>query len=193
MYRAEPDPYRYPGSSILKNKAGLIGEVELEEFESAMTFARANEPLPSGRLSVSHYRAVHHHFFQDVYIWAGKYRTVRLTKGESTFCYPEHIAQEMQKLFSWLKAEQFLKQQSPSAFAEGAAHFISELNAIHPFREGNGRTQFTFLALLSEHGGHPLDLDRLDADAALDAMIRSFNGDETALRALIEGMIAQRE
>ena len=133
MYRAEPDPYCYPGSSILKNKAGLIGEVELEEFESAMTFARANEPLPSGRLSVSHYRAVHHHFFQDVYIWAGKYRTVRLTKGESTFCYPEHIAQEMQKLFSWLKAEQFLKQQSPSAFAEGAAHFISELNAIHPF------------------------------------------------------------
>jgi len=95
MYQAEPDPYCYPGSTILKNKADLRDEGALEEFESAMTFARAAEPLPAGRFSVSHYRAIHRHLFQDVYSWAGRFRTVRLTKGRSTFCYPEHVAREI--------------------------------------------------------------------------------------------------
>jgi cell filamentation protein len=54
MYEAESDPYCYPNSSVLKNKAGLTSEAELEEFEAAMTFARAEEPLPSGRLSATH-------------------------------------------------------------------------------------------------------------------------------------------
>ena len=190
MYQAEPDPYCYPGSTVLKNKADLRDEGALDEFESAMTFARASEPLPAGRFSVSHYRAVHRHLFQDVYSWAGKFRTVRLTKGTSTFCYPEHVTHEMQRLFSWLKEEHLLQDRTPSEFAAGAAHFLAELNAIHAFREGNGRTQFTFLALLAEHAGYPLDLDRLDAAVALDAMIQSFTGEEQALRVLLEGLIS---
>lgn len=189
MYRAGRDPYRFPNSTVLKNKAGLTDPAALEEFESAMTFARAEEPLPAGRFSVSHYQAVHRHLFQDVYSWAGKFRTVRIAKSTSTFCYPEHIAREMQRLFAWLKQEQFLKERAPSGFAAGAAHFLAELNAIHAFREGNGRTQFTFLALLAQHAGHPLDLDRLDARAALEAMIESFKGDEEPLGALIQGLI----
>jgi cell filamentation protein len=67
MYQAETDPYCYPNSSVLKNKAGLTNQAALEEYETAMTFARSLEPLPPGRFSVSHYRAVHHHLFQDVY------------------------------------------------------------------------------------------------------------------------------
>ncbi len=190
MYQAEPDPYCYPCSTVLKNRADLRDEGALDEFEGAMTFARASEPLPAGRFSVSHYRAVHRHLFQDVYSWAGRFRTVRLTKGTSTFCYPEHIAREMQRLFSWLKKEHLLHDRTAATFAAGAAHFLAELNAIHPFREGNGRTQFTFLALLAEHAGHPLDLDRLNADTALDAMMQSFTGEEQPLRVLIEGLVS---
>lgn len=189
MYQAERDPYCYPDSTTLKNKAGLTDPDALEEFESAMTFARAEEPLPVGRFSASHYRAIHHHLFQDVYAWAGKLRTVRIIKGTSTFCYPEHIAREMQRVFGWLKAERFLNDRTAAEFAVGAAHFLAELNAIHPFREGNGRTQFTFLALLAQHAGHPLNMDRLDADAALDAMIESFQGNEEPLRALVASLI----
>jgi cell filamentation protein len=147
MYQAEPDPYCYPNSSVLKNRAHLRSQAELDEFEAAMTFARAEEPLPAGRSSITHYKAIHHHLFQDVYSWAGKYRTVRLTKGASTFCYPEHIAREMKRIFSWLKNERHLKQRSAGEFFAGAAHFLAELNAVHPFREGNGRAQLTFLAL----------------------------------------------
>jgi cell filamentation protein len=59
----------------------------LAEFEAVSTVQRADEPLPVGRLSVRHYRAIHHHLFQDVYAWAGKFRTVRLGKERSAFCY----------------------------------------------------------------------------------------------------------
>ena len=67
MYQAEPDPYCYSNSDVLKNKAGHTDPAALEVFETAMTFARADEPLPLDRLSVRHYCAVHHHLFQDVY------------------------------------------------------------------------------------------------------------------------------
>ena len=61
--------------------------------------------------------------------------------------------------------------------------------SIHPFREGNGRTQLTFLSMLTSDAGHPLDLDKLDTNAALDAMIQSFSSNEKPLRALIQGLI----
>lgn len=186
MYQADPDPYCYPNSSVLKNKAGLATEVELEEFETAMTFARSEEPLARGRLSSSHYRKIHLHLFQDVYTWAGKDRTVRLSKGDSTFCYPEHIAAEMKRVFAWLKQQRFLTGQSLPDVARNAAHFLAELNAIHPFREGNGRTQLTFLALLADQAGHPLDLDKLDPEVTVAAMIKSFNGNEKPLAVLIQ-------
>ena len=189
MYQVEPDPYCYPDSAVLKNKAGLETAEALEAFETAMTFARSEEPLPRGRLSASHYRAVHHHLFQDVYAWAGTFRTVRLAKSTSAFCYPENIAGEMAALFAWLRREEFLRRRSAGEFAKGAAHFLSELNAIHPFREGNGRTQLTFLALLADRAGHPLDLDRLDPQATLDAMIASFKGDERPLVLVIKRLV----
>lgn len=188
MYQAEPDPYCYPNSSVLKNKAGLTSEAALEAFETAMTFARSEEPLPSGRLSATHYRAIHHHLFQDVYAWAGKYRTVRLSKGASMFCYPEHIAAEMTRLFTGLSQSNFLKNRTRTEFAIGAAHFLAVLNAIHPFREGNGRTQLTFVALLADQAEHPLDFARLDPEATLKAMIASFDGDEAPLTKLIEDL-----
>ena len=189
MYQAVPDPYCYPNSSVLKNKADLTSPEALERFETAMTFARSEEPLPRGRLSVHHYCAVHHHLFQDVYTWAGNFRSVRLSKDASTFCYPEYIATEMRRLFTRLKLELHLKDRSREDFTRGAAHFLAELNAIHPFREGNGRTQLTFLNVIAYQAGHPLDYDRLHPNVMLDAMIASFRGNETALIAALDALL----
>lgn len=191
MYEAEQDPYCYPDSDVLKNKAGLRKPDALERFETAMTFKRADEPLPSGRLSATHYRNIHHHLFQDVYNWAGQYRTVRMSKGGNSFCYPEHISAEMTKLFQELRNQGFLKELPRADFVKQASHFIAELNAIHPFREGNGRTQLTLLALLSDHAEHPIDLDRLDPDQTLQAMIASFHGREQPLRAWLSELIPE--
>ena len=85
MYDATPDPYCYPGTSVLKNIPGIRNQAELDRFETAITAQRGEEPLPLGRFGVSHYRAIHHHLFQDVYPWAGRLRTLRIAKGESVF------------------------------------------------------------------------------------------------------------
>jgi cell filamentation protein len=75
----------------------------------------------------------HLHLFQDVYAWAGTIRTVRISKGTSTFCYPAHIERELQRVFSDLRADGYFQQLDASTFAGKAAHLLAELNAIHPF------------------------------------------------------------
>lgn len=76
MYGAIDDPYCYPGTTVLKNKLGLTKQADLDEFEAEISLQRSAEPLPEGKLSYFHYRAIHRHLFQDVYAWAGKPRTV---------------------------------------------------------------------------------------------------------------------
>ena len=190
-YAAIPDPYYYRGTRVLKNIPGIRNAAALKRFETAITAQRSDEPLPMGRFSVRHYKAIHRHLFQDVYRWAGRVRTVRITKGMSTFCYPEHISNELKRVFGWLKRQRFLRGRSPQDFASGAAHFLAELNAAHPFRDGNGRVQLVFLTRLAQEAGHPLVISRLRRRAFLAAMILSFHGDERALATEIGRLIAR--
>ncbi|MDR3526080.1 MAG: Fic family protein [Rhizomicrobium sp.] len=140
-------------------------------------------------MSVRHYQAIHHHLFQDIYAWAGRFRTVRIGKSGSAFCYPENIAVEMAALFADLKKRKFFDGLSANEFAKEAAQFLSTLNAIHPFREGNGRTQTAFIALVANHAGHPLNLEKLDPDAFMSAMIASFQKSDAALTKQIRRLI----
>jgi cell filamentation protein len=190
MYEAHADPYCYPGTCVLRNIPGFRDQATLDTFEIDITTQRAEELLPIGRLSVRHCQAIHRHLFQDVYTWAGRFRTVRMAKGASVFCYPENIVREMKRVFAELKDAGFLEGLTVAAFATGAAHFLADLNAIHPFREGNGRTQLIFLAAVAEHAGHRLDPTRLNREAYLAAIIRSFNGDESGLVAQLQRAIA---
>jgi cell filamentation protein len=189
MYEGGPDPYCYRGASVLKNRLGLRDQQKLDAFEALITAQRAEEPLPQGRLGYAHYKALHRHLFQDVYAWAGKPRTVRIAKGGNMFCYPEHIGGEMRSLFAGLSRDRFFSGLTRTEFARGAARFLAQLNAIHPFREGNGRTQLTYLTLLASHAGHPLALERLVPNVVLPAMIASFKGDEAPLASLIVALI----
>ena len=189
MYRAVDDPYCYLGTSVLRNRLDLRTQAELEAFEAFITTQRADEPLPRGRLSYSHYRAIHRHLFQDVYAWAGRIRTVRIAKQGSMFAYPEHIDREMRNLFERLAAERCFRNLDKATFAKKSAHFLAELNAVHPFREGNGRTQLTFLTLLAERAGHPLDLRRLRPVAVLRATVQSFGGREASLEKVVRNLI----
>src|SRR6266852_2552487 len=81
MYDAVSDSYCYPGTTVLKNRANLRTQVDLDLFEEEATAQRFTEPLPSGQLDVRHYCGIQRHLFQDVYTWAGTFRTVRISKG----------------------------------------------------------------------------------------------------------------
>jgi cell filamentation protein len=189
MYDAVNDPYCYKGTDVLKNRRNIENPKELREFELAMTTQRFDEPLPTGRFSVRHYCAIHHHLFQDVYTWAGKFRSVRISRGGSAFCYPENIAKEMRRLFADLRKKKFLRDLSQYDFSTQAAHFLAELNAIHAFRDVNGRTQLAFVAMLATHAGHPINLAGLRPAKFLKAMIASFSGNEKLLAAELAKLI----
>lgn len=185
MYKVDDDTYCYPGTTVLKNKLDIRRQELLDEFETDMTDLRAAEPLPSGNFGYNHYREIHRHLFQDVYDWAGAPRSVRISKGGSAFCYPEHIEAQANRLFGQLASAGHLQDLGKEEFAKQAAHFLAELNAIHPFREGNGRAQLTFLMLLAEQAGHPLNHERLEPKRVMDAMIASFGGDEAPLNDIL--------
>jgi cell filamentation protein len=192
MYEVPDDPYCYRGTSVLKNRRNLRSQVELEKFETLSVAQRFGEPLPRGRLGHAHYRRIHRHLFQDVYSWAGRIRRVRISKDGSMFCYPENIDREMRRVFGELEAENNLRDLVPEEFARNAAHVLAELNAIHPFREGNGRSLNAFLVVVASQAGHPLDISRLEPADMLGAMVASFNGDEEPLAKLILSIVRSR-
>ena len=188
-YDVFDDPYCYKGTDVLKNKARLRNAERLSDFELEMTTLRASDPLPAGRFDPKHYCAVHRYLFQDVYAWAGRYRTVRTSKGGNHFCFPEHIEREMARLFVRLHAPAFTGGASRREFVSAASDFLAELNVIHCFREGNGRSQLAFLALVGGRAGHRLQLDAIDDKAFLRAMITSFSGNTRALEKELSRLI----
>jgi cell filamentation protein len=188
-YSSFDDPYCYEGSGVLRNLREIRHADALEAFEVASVGLRAGEALPSGRFDPAHYRAIHHHLFQDVYDWAGQYRTVRIAREGAMFCYPEYIAGQMDQLFDGLQEAAFQPGAGQARFVPAASKWLAELNAIHPFREGNGRTQMTFLFLLADRADIPLNMMRIQPKQLLEAMVASFNGVLTPLEDAIDRLI----
>jgi cell filamentation protein len=189
-YEAGDDPAYYPGTEVLRNLLDLNTAAELETFEVEAVGERSLQPPPEGDFDPAHYQALHRHLFQDIYEWAGQYRTIRTAKGGSVFCYPENIEQEMAKQFARLEQPVFLPGSELDTFIAATAEFLGELNAIHPFREGNGRTQLYFVRLLGLRAGHPFRSEAVERDAFLRAMIDSYYGKTDALIDELERMLA---
>lgn len=159
------DPYVYPGTNVLKNLAEIRDSGSLQQFEAISTADRASElnfrPI-AGRFDVIHLQRIHRHIFQDVYSWAGAFRTIDIRKeGEFWFCRHEFIKESLDRLFNDLENENKLKSTTIQEFGLRAAFYLTELNAIHPFREGNGRTQREFIRELGLFVGFDIDWTRV--------------------------------
>lgn len=184
-YTADADPLWYPGTTVLQNLLDLQDQDELDEAETALFLLRADEALPAGNLDAAHYLSLHRHLFQDVYAWAGAIRAIRIGKGGNWFCYPENIGRELARAFEEYGDPDDVGKAPIEAFAVRTAHLLAEINAIHPFREGNGRTQLIFLTLLADNAGYDIRLEDIAPDRILTAMIASFHSDEVPLAELI--------
>ncbi|MCB0319282.1 MAG: Fic family protein [Bdellovibrionales bacterium] len=181
------DPYVYPGTDVLKNKFDLRTESQLVQVEYLITDLRTKAGLPKVSLNYDGFRALHRHLFQDIYAWAGEERTVDMQKGSSVFCRSSYISENMNTRFCVLKNENSLKGLSREDFAERAAEHISEINAVHPFREGNGRTQMLFLARLGQEAGYYINLEKLAErkERWLEASIAGMATDYSKMRELL--------
>jgi cell filamentation protein len=185
------DPYVYPGTDVLINKEDIRDRDDLEAFERVMS-ANRMEHLPQDiPITYGGYRQLHRYIFEPVYQWAGKARTVNIAKGGHMFCLVPHIAGQMEQRFNTIQAENGLKGLTREEFAARAAEHICEINAIHPFREGNGRTQRSFLGRLGEEAGYRIALERIQPRAWNNASIYSFQrGDHDSMCQVILGALA---
>jgi cell filamentation protein len=190
LYSADYDPLWLPGTTVLRNRLGITDQDTLDEVELALFLIRADEPLPAGKFDVAHYLSIHRHLFQDVYTWAGEIRSIRVGKAGNWFCYPEYIPGELARAFREYGDADKVAELPPDEFARQTAHLLAEINAVHPFREGNGRTQLTFLTLLAANAGYAVNDGVLDPAEVLSAMIESFGGREDRLAALILAYIS---
>ena len=183
------DPYVYPGTNTLRNLLEIEDHDRLQHFEAVSTAYRISElrlsPL-AGSFDTAHLQRIHHHIFQDVYSWAGQFRTVDIRKeGEFWFSRHEFIPQALAELFDKLKAENNLRKKGPHEFGARTGYYLTELNAIHPFREGNGRAQREFIRELGLHAQLSVDWTRATRDEMYSASIAGFRGDSHPMGDLI--------
>jgi len=176
---SDDDPYTYRGSTVLRNKLGITDAALLDYHEREIVAQRAAAGLPAGTFDLAHLCAIHRHLFQDIYPWAGKIRTVELAKDGHQFQFRRFIATGMADIHRRLVQLDFLRGLTAAAFADRAGEIIGDVNYVHPFRDGNGRTQLLYLEQLAEQAGHPLDLRLLDPARWLAAS-RSAHGGEYA-------------
>ncbi|MCB1529295.1 MAG: Fic family protein [Hyphomicrobiaceae bacterium] len=168
------DPYVYPGSTVLKNKLDIRDVEQLAAIERAITTAKFLSPPPALDVTADGYRSLHRYIFEDVYDWAGDYRSVNIAKGNSFFCAPQFIAKQMNERFDVIRADDRILSRDSGTFAESLAEHVSELNAIHPFREGNGRTLQIWLQQMADAAGVPFELTRVPPQGWINASITSF-------------------
>jgi cell filamentation protein len=184
------DPYTLPGGT-LRNLLGIQDRDALAQAEadiaSAVATVLVSRQIP-GSYDLTHLRRFHAALFGKIYDWAGELRTVEIAKGASAFCRVALIESYAADVFGRLAAEQWLRGRSQPAFTAGLVALYADLNALHPFREGNGRTGRAFLAQLARDAGWRLDWSGLGEDENAQASAKSFQGDDS----LLEAMLAPR-
>jgi cell filamentation protein len=190
------DPYIDPQSGILRNKFGLTDQESLDRVEANAVSVRSIllqlNPL-KGNFDSEHLKAIHSYLFRDVYEWAGQYRTIPLAKADyaeggrvTKFTPPQLIEAELGKVFDELAKEHFLEGLPRRECARKLAALFSEINRIHPFREGNGRAQRQFVRQLAESLGYKLHFEVVSKERLVQASILSANGDVAMMVRLMD-------
>jgi len=189
------DPYLYPGTDVLENVPGLRGSEQLAAFEAFNTAARIYELLQNpiaGEFGIAHLKAIHKHVFQDVFTWAGGFRTTLLGKAEYLgqppiwFTPPHLLAHEAARIFETLKRAHLLRGLHKVQFAHQAAGLLAEINKFHPFREGNGRTQRLFLHALARQAGYDLHFEVVSRERMVQASIEANAGNPGMMTRMFE-------
>ena len=187
------DTYVYPGTEVLRNKTDIRDQAALDAFEAdtcALRMLELVEQPIQGAFDLKHLCDIHGHLFQDVYDWAGQLRTVDISRGESRFANFALIENYLGNKLRGLATEKWLKGLDSEKFTARLAHYMAEINANHPFRDGNGRVQRIFCSQLAEQAGYFIDFEPVGQAEIYTAMIASFNGNEKPLVALLDRIAA---
>lgn len=169
--------YCYPDSEVLRNKHNITDKNELFEAEKELTAIRLKELQDSpikGKFDFKHLKAIHKYIFQDIYDWAGKERTVEIGKG-NLFCTTPCIQSYAESVFNKYYSQCYNAKDNFEDFIRAFADNYGDLNALHPFREGNGRTQREFARLVCLECGYDFNLSVATHSQMLEASKLSFD------------------
>ena len=169
----------YPGTSCLINKLDIRDEKTLGEYEAMVTTAKTaileQTPL-RGNFDFPHYKAIHRFLFEDLYAWAGQIRTVDMSKKTTVFAKADEIETLGDRAFSRLNRKCNFVGLAHGEFVESIVDFYNVINLLHPFREGNGRTQRIFFTQLIRNAGYDIHFADIDKDALMFATIQAAGG-----------------
>jgi cell filamentation protein len=194
------DPYIDQRSRCLRNLLGIKDVEELSKVETALVVNRCYElecasfdNTDDKEFDFEHLKDIHKHLFQDVYDWAGQVRHVDLSKGETRFLPHKLIERGAHSIFSELKHHNYLRGLDADTFSKNAAYYLGEINHIHPFREGNGRTQREFINQLAYHNGYQIEWKNVSQKQMIESSIEADKGNAEPLATLIHENLTDRE
>lgn len=189
------DRYVYPGTNILVNKFGLTDATALESIErtvSAKAIADMKAEGVTGRFDQPHLQDIHKRIFGDLYDWAGEFRDIQIWKGGTEFAAPEEIPDKIDALCAGIRAAGYFQRLDRAGTADALADVLADLNKIHPFREGNGRTQRAFVSQLALNAGYDLDFTKMSENDMRNASMAANRGNRNLMRYLFRGAMSEK-
>ena len=178
VYTTTQSIYCYPDSNVLKNKLNIRDNKLLKIAEEEITLIKQMELLKNpikGNFSKAHLMNIHKFIFEDIYSFAGKIRREQISKADTMFYPPNLINRELDKVFTKIKEKNMLKETDKEKVFDNLAYVMAELNVIHPFREGNGRSIREFIRLMAKRMGYDLNWGNVDKEELLEASILSVD------------------
>lgn len=182
----------YPGTSVLVNKLGIQNQAQLDENETLIVGVKSLQfelaPFPEP-LDFNYYKKLHRFLFDELYEWAGIVRSIDLSKQHTRFCPVSEIDSLAGRMFSRIEQMNFLCGLPREDFIAELTDFYSSVNYLHPFREGNGRTQRLYFRQLAQRAGYKLDFAAVDSGRMMIATIHAASGIEETLRNVFDEII----
>lgn len=182
----------YPDTTVLVNKLGIKNQEMLNVAELriviSMTMKMENE-LKFENVNFEFYKNLHKQLFGDLYEWAGTVRNINISKKGTVFCNADDIEKTGKLKFQRLGELNYLKKLNKSTFLDELSELYHDLNMLHPFREGNGRTLRLFITLLVRNAGYNLNFSECDSDLLMIATIKAAQGDLSLLREVFAKLI----
>jgi len=195
-YNKWADIYCYPNTNILINKFDIRNPNDLiiteREITSLKILEAEKNPI-NGMFGLKHLQNIHKFIFGDIYDWAGQIREGDfLIKGESIFCRAMFIESMADEIHKKLKNEKYLRNLDKNLFISRLAYYMGEINALHPFREGNGRTQRLYFRYLCVKAGYNLEFHGIDKKTPINADIAAFNREYKPLIEVLDRAVSKK-
>jgi len=187
--------YTYAETGVLKNLANITDENDLLFFESTLVTKRQsqlnNKPLKIN--GVDTLFEIHKHLFQDVYEWAGKQRVTEISKKGKQFFSLSHFDTALQYIDNLISEYQAIDANDTDKISKKLAEILDNVNYLHPFREGNGRTQRELIRTLALEKGYMLNLNPPDNIEIYEQYMNgTINGNVEMLKNLIENILSKK-